>query len=91
MFYDFIMSADEKKTIDTAGKIIERKLRRLAKAHMQGLSEILGALQGSMISSFLHLRVLLHVACRLGSTSAITMLTFRSLTREVGLRTERTF
>jgi putative ATP-dependent endonuclease of the OLD family len=44
MFYEFVMSAEEKKALDEVGKVIERKLRRLAKEHTQGLSEILGKL-----------------------------------------------
>jgi hypothetical protein len=44
MFYDFVMSIDEKKTIDLAGKQIETKLRRLAKQRMEGLSQMLGRL-----------------------------------------------
>jgi predicted ATP-dependent endonuclease of OLD family len=43
-FYDFVMSAEEKKTIDLASKDIENKLRRLAKQRMQGLSEMLDRL-----------------------------------------------
>lgn len=44
MFYDFVMSEDEKKALDKAGKHIERRLRKLAKEHTQGLSEVLGRL-----------------------------------------------
>jgi len=44
MFYDFVMSVDEKKTIDAASKQIETKLRRLAKQRMEGLSVMLGRL-----------------------------------------------
>jgi putative ATP-dependent endonuclease of OLD family len=44
MFYDFVMSVDEKKTIDLASKQIETKLRRLAKQRMEGLSLMLGRL-----------------------------------------------
>lgn len=44
MFYDFVMSAAEKKDLDDAGKAMEKQLRRLAKDHMQGLSEVLGRL-----------------------------------------------
>ena len=44
MFYDFVMSVDEKKTIDMASKQIETKLRRLAKQRMEGLSLMLGRL-----------------------------------------------
>jgi putative ATP-dependent endonuclease of OLD family len=44
MFYEFVMSEDEKKTLDEAGKHIERRLRQLAKEHTQGLSGILGRL-----------------------------------------------
>ncbi len=44
MFYDFVMSIDEKKTIDLASKKIETKLRRLAKQRMEGLSQLLGRL-----------------------------------------------
>ena len=44
MFYDFVMSVDEKKTIDMASKQIETKLRRLAKQRIEGLSLMLGRL-----------------------------------------------
>jgi putative ATP-dependent endonuclease of the OLD family len=44
MFYEFVMSEDEKKQIDEASKKVERKLRKLAKQHKQGLSGILGRL-----------------------------------------------
>ena len=44
MFYEFVMSSDEKKALDEAGKHIERRLRKLAKEHTQGLSKILGRL-----------------------------------------------
>ena len=43
-FYDFVMSTDEKKILDEAGKSIEKQLRRLAKEQMRGLSEVLGRL-----------------------------------------------
>jgi len=43
-FYEFVMSEDEKKAIDEAGKRTERKLRQLAKEHTQGLSSMLGRL-----------------------------------------------
>lgn len=43
-FYEFVMSEDEKKAIDEAGKRTERKLRQLAKEHTQGLSTMLGRL-----------------------------------------------
>lgn len=44
MFYEFIMSNEERKAIDEAGKHIERRLRKLAKDHTEGLSKILGRL-----------------------------------------------
>jgi len=44
LLYEFVMSGDEKKELDDVGKHIERKLRRLAKEHTQGLSGILGRL-----------------------------------------------
>lgn len=44
MFYDFVMSEDEKKALDDAGKQLERKLKKLAKEHTQGLSQVLGRL-----------------------------------------------
>lgn len=44
MFYEFVMSEDEKKALEEAGKHVERRLRRLAKEHTQGLSSILGRL-----------------------------------------------
>ncbi|MBI2313957.1 MAG: AAA family ATPase [Betaproteobacteria bacterium] len=44
MFYEFVMSTDEKKALEDAGKHIERRLRKLAKEHTEGLSKILGRL-----------------------------------------------
>lgn len=44
MFYEFVMSEEEKKALEEAGKHVERRLRRLAKEHTQGLSSILGRL-----------------------------------------------
>jgi len=44
MFYEFVMSTDERKALDEAGKHIERRLRKLAKDHTDGLSKILGRL-----------------------------------------------
>lgn len=44
MFYEFVMSNDERKALDEAGKHIERRLRKLAKDHTEGLSKILGRL-----------------------------------------------
>lgn len=44
MFYEFVMSIDERKAIEEAGKLIERRLRKLAKDHTEGLSKILGRL-----------------------------------------------
>ncbi|NKF20872.1 ATP-dependent nuclease [Solimonas marina] len=44
MFYEFVMSTDERKALEEAGKHIERRLRKLAKDHTEGLSKILGRL-----------------------------------------------
>lgn len=44
MIYEFAMSEDEKKELRDAGLHIERRLRRLAKEHTQGLSDVLGRL-----------------------------------------------
>jgi putative ATP-dependent endonuclease of the OLD family len=44
MFYEFVMSTDERKALDEAGKHIERRLRKLAKDHTDELSTILGRL-----------------------------------------------
>jgi putative ATP-dependent endonuclease of OLD family len=44
MFYEFVMSNDERKALEEAGKHIERRLRKLAKDHTEGLSKILGRL-----------------------------------------------
>jgi predicted ATP-dependent endonuclease of OLD family len=44
MFYEFVMSKDERKALDEAGKHIERRLRKLAKDHTDELSKILGRL-----------------------------------------------
>lgn len=43
-FYEFVMSEDERKALDAAGKIIERKFRKLAREHRAGLNSILGRL-----------------------------------------------
>jgi putative ATP-dependent endonuclease of OLD family len=44
MLYEFVMSEEERKALYDAGKHVQRRLRRLAKDHTQGLSEILGRL-----------------------------------------------
>jgi putative ATP-dependent endonuclease of the OLD family len=44
MYYDFVMSADEKKALNTAQKQIEKKMRQLARDHTRGLSDVLGRL-----------------------------------------------
>lgn len=44
MFYEFVMSTDERNALDEAGKHIERRLRKLAKDHTDELSKILGRL-----------------------------------------------
>lgn len=44
MFYEFVMSTDERKALDEAGKHIERRLRKLAKDHTDELSKVLGRL-----------------------------------------------
>jgi AAA15 family ATPase/GTPase len=41
MFYDFVMSEEERKTLDVATKTIERRFRKLARAHKTGLNTIL--------------------------------------------------
>ena len=43
-FYEFVMSKEERKELDEAGKRTERRLRQLAKEHTQGLSTMLGRL-----------------------------------------------
>lgn len=44
MFYEFVMSEDEKKELDDASKFIQRRFRRLAREHKQGLDSMLGRL-----------------------------------------------
>jgi len=44
MLYDFAMSLNDKKSLDTASKSLERQLRKLAKDHTKGLTEVLGQL-----------------------------------------------
>jgi len=44
LFYDFVMSEEEKKELDEAGKRSERRFRQLAKEHTQALSTMLGRL-----------------------------------------------
>jgi putative ATP-dependent endonuclease of the OLD family len=44
MFYEFVMSEEEREELDEAGKRTERRLRQLAKEHTQGLSTMLGRL-----------------------------------------------
>lgn len=44
MFYDFVMSEEERKTFDDATKIIERRFRKLPREHKAGLNTILGRL-----------------------------------------------
>jgi len=44
MFYEFLMSEEEKKELDEAGKHTQRRLRRLAREHTQGLRTMLDRL-----------------------------------------------
>ena len=44
MFYDFVMSEEERRTLDDATKTIERRFRKLAREHKVGLNTILGRL-----------------------------------------------
>jgi len=44
LFYDYVLSTDEKNDLDHAGKKLEAKLRRLAREHKEGLNNILGRL-----------------------------------------------
>jgi putative ATP-dependent endonuclease of OLD family len=44
LFYDFVMSEEDKKELLEAGKRTDRRLRRLAKEHTQALSTMLGRL-----------------------------------------------
>jgi len=44
MFYDFVMSEEERKALDEAGKSVDKRLRRLARQHKEGLNSILGRL-----------------------------------------------
>lgn len=43
-FYDFVMSHVEEKELEEAGRTVDKKLRRIAKQHTQGLNAILGRL-----------------------------------------------
>ncbi len=43
-FYDFVMSHEEEKELEEAGRNVDKKLRRIAKQHTQGLNAILGRL-----------------------------------------------
>lgn len=45
MFYEFVMSRDDKKELDEAAQSMERRLRRLAKQHREGLNDMLGRLK----------------------------------------------
>lgn len=42
--YDYVLSAEEKKELETASKNIDAKLKRLARAHKEDLNKILGRL-----------------------------------------------
>ena len=44
MLYDFVMSEEEQQALYDAERHVERRLRKLAKEHTQGLSNILGRL-----------------------------------------------
>lgn len=44
MFYEFVMSEDERKELNEASKQVEKRIRKLAKEHKLGLSGILGRL-----------------------------------------------
>ncbi len=43
-FYDFVMSHQEEKDLEEAARSVDKKLRRIAKQHTQGLNAILGRL-----------------------------------------------
>lgn len=43
-FYELIMSEEDKEKLDEAGKSIERRMRKLARQHRQGLNDMLGRL-----------------------------------------------
>lgn len=43
-FYELFMSEEDKKELDEAGVSIERRMRRLAREHKQGLNDMLGRL-----------------------------------------------
>lgn len=44
LFYEFVMSEDERKALDEAAKSIEKRFRRLARDRKAGLNNILGRL-----------------------------------------------
>lgn len=44
LFYDYVLSEDEKKELNIAGKKIDSKLKRLAREQREGLNDILGRL-----------------------------------------------
>src|SRR5690349_8851125 len=44
MFYDLVMSKEEVKALDEAYKQVEKRIRRLANDHREGLTGILGRL-----------------------------------------------
>src|SRR5581483_3168637 len=43
-FYDFVISTEEEKALEKAGRSVDMKLRRIAKQHTEGLNKILGRL-----------------------------------------------
>lgn len=43
-YFDFVMSVSERRTLEAANKSIEKQIKRLAKDHVQGLTEILDKL-----------------------------------------------
>jgi len=48
LFYEFLMSEEERKELDEAEMHVQRRMRRLAKEHKQGLGTILGRLTESV-------------------------------------------
>ncbi|MBF0852036.1 AAA family ATPase [Gluconobacter sp. R75690] len=45
IFFDFVISPSERKILDEANKTIEKQIRKLAKDHVSGLTDILGKLK----------------------------------------------
>ena len=76
-FYDFVMSHVEEKELEEAGRTVDKKLRRIAKQHTQGLNAILGRLIERFVSLLAPWRVFRRGILRSESICGISTWRFR--------------